>query len=1101
MAFFDLPIHLVTQELDQDIRLAQGIGFPEVVALHDRPEKLHAAITKLARDLVAGAAPIEVHRRVVGGEPAIGQVMLDLAPPGKSPAWLEPLPLRFQIIRWRHADQASIAFVPALGIHVVAGRDDQLDELIPRHIRFALGRLKLTDKFFDLIQFDRVGNVTLMRDTITPDIRTPKRIAAEQDKEEPARPIIEEVGYELKDDAVDGAYEMDALVARLADALSGRNARSVLLIGPSGVGKTAAFNELFLRRKSAHLGHSPFWMTSGARLIAGQVGFGMWQQRSQRLAREAHKAGAIVHLGNLVELMEVGKAGGSSFGIASFLRPTLARGDFLAVAECTPEQIPLIEKSNPHLLSILEQIRVEEPSPAAARMILLSAVLDWQAKHEQSPRPRAGHAPVAPVTEEALETLDRLHRRYATYSAAPGRPLRFLRNLLRDRQAGRDATFAVSGEPPPIDSREVTAAFARETGLPRFLLDDETPLNLDAARRHFDSRVIGQPEAANLVTDLLATVKAALNRPRRPIASLLFIGPTGVGKTEMAKALAEFFFGDRTRLVRFDMSEFSSPADVARLVGSAWQNEGLLTSKVREQPFCVVLLDEFEKAHTAFFDLLLQVLGEGRLTDSAGRLADFSNAIVIMTSNLGAQTFQAGPFGLSKRPSLDTREHFTEAARSFLRPEMFNRIDRVVPFAPLDEATIRQITGRELSLIGQRDGVRLRELSLNVSDAAAARLARSGYDVLYGARPLKRTIERDLLAPLADAVNQYADKLKLTADVDVEGDHVDVTVRALSPAAAATQPPSLAPAAARAAELRRRAQAIVRSPAALDLQNNLYQLRRLILRKSAHPGKRFIDPASRERVRRLTTISDAIEKLSDQTTRIEDELLLYVYESAPLTMPHEAIDPELSRLESSAELALLNLYSLRYADPHRITVALFGEAHADVFMLARGYFRIAQELGPTENGESAHVGVSWFSRQGKHTLQRNFVDDRDAAAFVSSPRGGVIGVALDLRAAFTAPRFEDEAGLHVLEDEPGRDPHGVLVDTSLVPPGEYKPPKDVEFRSAIVGQRRRTYILKQQNIQDVSLGCGYRWLTQPFEMALAEAIDEGLRRRTRAILQ
>src|SRR5207342_2926265 len=195
--------------------------------------------------------------------------------------------------------------------------------------------------------------------------------------------------------------------------------------------------------------------------------------------------------------------------------------------------------------------------------------------------------------------------------------------------------------------------------------------------------------AVDLVTDLLATVKAALNRPRRPIASLLFVGPTGVGKTEMAKALAGYFFGDTRgdRLVRFDMSEYASAAAVGRLVGTTWEAEGLLTAKVREQPFCVVLLDEFEKAHPAFFDLLLQVLGEGRLTDSAGRLADFSNAIVVMTSNLGAGSFGSGPFGLSRADSSGrehARVHFTHAVQSFLRPELFNRIDRIVPFLPLE---------------------------------------------------------------------------------------------------------------------------------------------------------------------------------------------------------------------------------------------------------------------------------------------------------------------------------------------------------------------------------------------------------------------------------
>lgn len=272
-----------------------------------------------------------------------------------------------------------------------------------------------------------------------------------------------------------------------------------------------------------------------------------------------------------------------------------------------------------------------------------------------------------------------MHRRYATYSAYPGRPLRFLKNLLEDR----------SGK--TITADDVTARFSEETGLPLFLLNDAVKLDLEDTQRWFGSQVIGQPEAVALIIDLLATVKAGLTRAGRPIASLMFIGPTGVGKTEMAKSLAEFLFQNRERMIRFDMSEYADPIAVNRLIGGIWGAAGLLTSKVREQPFVVLLLDEFEKAHPSFFDLLLQVLGEGRLTDSSGRLADFTNAVVIMTSNLGAETFKRSALGFRDGASATSaaRAHFLKEVRAFVRPEFFNRIDRIVPFAPLDEATRR----------------------------------------------------------------------------------------------------------------------------------------------------------------------------------------------------------------------------------------------------------------------------------------------------------------------------------------------------------------------------------------------------------------------------
>ena len=193
---------------------------------------------------------------------------------------------------------------------------------------------------------------------------------------------------------------------------------------------------------------------------------------------------------------------------------------------------------------------------------------------------------------------------------------------------------------PAITVADVTAAFAKETGLPSFLLDDEVSFDVDRTTKWFEERVIGQSAAVKLIVELLATTKAGLTRPRRPIASLLFTGPTGTGKTEMAKSLARFFFGDERRMARFDMSEYADASAVTRLVGGLTGGEGTLTARIREQPFSVLLFDEFEKADSSFFDLLLQMLGDGRLTDGRGRLADFTNSIVVMTSNLGAQLFR-----------------------------------------------------------------------------------------------------------------------------------------------------------------------------------------------------------------------------------------------------------------------------------------------------------------------------------------------------------------------------------------------------------------------------------------------------------------------------
>ena len=679
------------------------------------------------------------------------RVLLALEPPTGSVLWREPLPLTFPVLRWRHGADAELAYVPALGITVVAGRQEELDRRLPHEIRAALARLQSVPTLDHLAMLQRATRLRVEPLIVNVEIPSAKQRAQTADLErEKAPSVLARVATDLTRQSDEPTWGLEPLVEQLAELLTARQPRSVLLVGASGVGKTAAVRELARHRAAVQLGATPFWATSGARLVAGMTGYGMWQERCRQVVREAARRRAILHLGNLMELMEVGKSEYNSMGIAAFLRPYMARGDLLAIAEATPEQLPIIERDDPHLLEVFHQLNVAEPDAEQGR-----AILAHFAAHASGGVARS-------LPADTLETLDRLHRRYATYSAYPGRPLRFLANLLQDRRGG--ATIQ------PVD---VLDAFTRETGLPRVLLDPAMPLDLERTRSWFEERILGQPEAVELVVDLLATTKAGLARPRWPIASLLFIGPTGVGKTEMAKALAEFLFGSRQRLVRFDMSEFADPVAVRRLVGGSPGSEGLLTAKVREQPFSVLLLDEFEKAHPQFLDLLLQVLGEGRLTDAAGRLADFTNSVVILTSNLGAESFQQGEFGFAGE-AIGTgrreaaRDHFTREVQAFLRPELFNRIDRLVAFAPLGAATIERIAEGYLNRLEARNGVRYRGVTLSFAEGVAGHLARNGFDARYGARPLLRAVERELLAPLADQMNRYNAETSLAVQVERE---------------------------------------------------------------------------------------------------------------------------------------------------------------------------------------------------------------------------------------------------------------------------------------------------------------------------------------------
>ena len=324
-----------------------------------------------------------------------------------------------------------------------------------------------------------------------------------------------------------------------------------------------------------------------------------------------------------------------------------------------------------------------------------------------------------------------------------------------------------------VDADDIGQVVARWTGIPvSRLLEGETEKLLHMEDR-LHARLIGQDEAVTAVSDAIRRARAGLKDPKRPIGSFIFLGPTGVGKTELARALAEFLFDDEQALVRIDMSEYMEKFSTSRLVGAppgyvGYEEGGQLTEAVRRRPYQVVLFDEIEKAHPDVFNVLLQLLDDGRLTDSQGRTVDFKNTVVIMTSNIGSTTLieaaDAGPDAFdaaADRVRLQLRDHF--------RPEFLNRIDEIIVFRPLDEAQLRQIVG--LLVAGVERRLEEAGISLEVTDAALTLLAREGYDPVYGARPLRRAIQRELENPLARRIlsGEFASGGTVRIDVSPEG--------------------------------------------------------------------------------------------------------------------------------------------------------------------------------------------------------------------------------------------------------------------------------------------------------------------------------------------
>ncbi len=515
-------------------------------------------------------------------------------------------------------------------------------------------------------------------------------------------------------------------VSQLERFFDGPKRRAVAIVGPSLVGKTTLVHEYVFQRvahrRSIYSRKANLWHLAPQRLISGMMYLGQWENRLLAILKHARRRDHVLFFDDLLGLYHAGKTSKSDLSVADVLKPYVERGDVRVLAEMTPEALRVFRERDRGFADLFHLIRLDEPAEDQLVPLLLDRIRRLELRRK------------CQFEIDVLPTILELTRRYEPNHAYPGKAARLL-----ERLATRDER--------KIDRNTVLEEFHRQSGYDTRLLDRHVRLTREDVADQLAGEIVGQREAVEAMADAVAIAKARLNDPAKPLASMLFLGPTGVGKTECAKALARFLFRDEQRLLRFDMNEFLSPDAAARLVGTFDQPEGLLTSAVRERPAAVVLLDEIEKAHPNVFDLLLQVLGEARLTDGLGRTVDFSNAIVLLTSNLGTgQSPISSGFGAVESTS---RETALRAARDFFRPELFNRLDRIIPFAHLSRDELAAIARRTLSLVLAREGLQRRQSSLDVSPELLSWVVEQGYHPQLGARAMKRAVEDHLVHPLA----------------------------------------------------------------------------------------------------------------------------------------------------------------------------------------------------------------------------------------------------------------------------------------------------------------------------------------------------------------
>ncbi len=575
-------------------------------------------------------------------------------------------------------------------------------------------------------------------------------------------------------------------IEQVLEVLSRRTKNNPVLIGDPGVGKTAIVEGIAQRIAEGAvpepLRNRRVIALDLAGMVAGTKYRGEFEERLTTVINEVTAAArtVVLFLDELHTVIGAGAAEGGAMDAGSMLKPALAQGDLQVVGATTVDEYRRHIERDPALERRFAPILVTEPSVEDTVAILRGLRKRYEVHHRVRITDEATDAAARLsdryltdrfLPDKAIDLIDRASARVRLRAEAPSEDTRALEQRVEQLTRAKDiAIDAEDYERAEALTRELDVAIveldtapARPTRLPEVSADDVADIvargtgipvaQLTEVERHrllhleeqLRQRVVGQDEAIEAVADAVRSSRAGLNHPDRPVGSFLFLGPTGVGKTELARALAQALFGAQERLVRIDMSEFQDKHTVSRLIGAppgyvGHEDAGQLTEAVRRTPYTVLLLDEIEKAHADVSNILLQVFDSGRLTDARGRTVNFANTVIIMTSNLGAEALLAATS--AGRPVEEVRESLMASVRRHFRPEFLNRIDEIVLFRGLDRPGLRTIT--ELLLEQTRQRLRAQDITLSLDDHAIDWIADRGYQPEFGARPLRRAIGREL---------------------------------------------------------------------------------------------------------------------------------------------------------------------------------------------------------------------------------------------------------------------------------------------------------------------------------------------------------------------
>jgi ATP-dependent Clp protease ATP-binding subunit ClpC len=533
---------------------------------------------------------------------------------------------------------------------------------------------------------------------------------------------------------LDPVIGREAEIRRMEQILSRRRKNNPVLIGEPGVGKTAVVEGLAQRMVADDVAETlkgkEIVSLDIASMVAGSKFRGEFEDRLKAVIKEieAHAGETILFVDELHTLVGAGAAEGA-IDASNMLKEPLSRGKFQLIGATTLDEYREHIEKDSAFERRFQKVYVGEPTIEETEAILEGLRETLQQHHEIE------------ISDEAITAAARLSERYIADRFLPDKAIDLV-----DEAASR---LRVDGTGDTVTAADIAGLVSQWTGIPAERMLEEERSRLANMEDVLHARVIDQDEGVRAVAEAVRHSRAGLSDPRRPIGTFLFLGPTGVGKTELAKTLASFLFGSDSALLRIDMSEYMERHAVARLIGSppgyvGYEEGGQLTEAVRRRPYQVILLDEIEKAHPQVMNLLLQLLDEGRLTDGHGRTVDFRHTILIMTSNLGSEYFQSGD------SEEEIHKRVRNALRDALRPEFLNRIDETVIFHPLAESAIEKIVDLKVAELNAR--LAEQDIQLSLTDEAKRVLTKKGFDPHYGARPLARALKRLVENPLARAI-------------------------------------------------------------------------------------------------------------------------------------------------------------------------------------------------------------------------------------------------------------------------------------------------------------------------------------------------------------